>query len=175
LLLDEPFSNLDAIHKAIIKSVIDDITATLGITCIMVSHDAPDTLSWANTILVMKDGRFIQQGTPVQIYQQPVNEYCAGLFGEYNLINAKEAAVLDPAAKTLSIQHKMLVRPEEIFINEGCKGLKATIQNIQFMGSYYTIHVTAAAQLIKINTSRHVFLPGETVILSISSGSKHYI
>jgi ABC-type Fe3+/spermidine/putrescine transport system ATPase subunit len=175
LLLDEPFSNLDAVHKGIIKSVINDITATLGISCIMVSHDAPDTLPWADSILVMKDGQLVQQGTPEQIYRQPVNEYSAGLFGEYNLINAEEAAILNPADKPLSIQKKMLLRPEEFFINAGGKGLKSTIQNIQFMGSYYSIEVTTGIQLIKINSSRNVFLPGETVVLSISSGSKHYI
>ena len=57
LLLDEPFSNLDAVHKNIIKDVINDISVQMNITCIMVSHDAPDILSWAERILVMKDGR----------------------------------------------------------------------------------------------------------------------
>ncbi len=62
LLLDEPFSNLDAVHRNIIKSVIHDISEELKITCILVSHDALDILSWSDTILVMKDGRLIQQG-----------------------------------------------------------------------------------------------------------------
>ncbi|MEJ0101373.1 MAG: ABC transporter ATP-binding protein [Bacteroidota bacterium] len=87
LLLDEPFSNLDAIHKNIIKSVIYDIGEKLKITCIMVLHDAPDILSWADTILIIKDGQIIQKGIPEQVYRQPVNEYCAALLGEYSLID----------------------------------------------------------------------------------------
>jgi iron(III) transport system ATP-binding protein len=63
----------------------------LGITCILVSHDALDILSWADTILVMKDGKIIQQDAPLQVYKQPVNEYCAGLFGDYNLIDINQA------------------------------------------------------------------------------------
>ncbi len=55
LLLDEPFSNLDMLHKKIMKSVIHDIGEKLGITCLMVLHEAPDILSWADTILVMKE------------------------------------------------------------------------------------------------------------------------
>ncbi len=92
LVLDEPFSNLDAVHKNIIKSVLEDIGTKLKITCILVSHDAMDSLSWAETIIVMKEGQIIQYGTPEQIYNQPVNEYCAGLFGEYNLISKTNAA-----------------------------------------------------------------------------------
>ena len=91
LLLDEPFSNLDTVHKRIIKSVIHDIGEKLKITCILVSHDALDILSWAETILVMKDGLVIQQDAPEQVYKQPVNEYCAGLFGDYNLISLNHA------------------------------------------------------------------------------------
>jgi ABC-type sugar transport system ATPase subunit len=93
LLLDEPFSNLDMIHKAILKSVIRDIGEQLNITCIMVSHDPLDTLSWADEIIVMKAGKLVQQGTPMQIYQQPVNEYIAGLFGKYNLLDEAHAKV----------------------------------------------------------------------------------
>jgi len=53
LLLDEPFSNLDMIHKDILKSVIRDITQRLDITCLLVSHDPLDVLSWADEVLVV--------------------------------------------------------------------------------------------------------------------------
>jgi ABC-type sugar transport system ATPase subunit len=87
LLLDEPYSNLDMVHKTILKSVIRDIGEKLSITCLMISHDPLDTLSWADEIIVMKDGQIIQQGTPKQIYTEPANEYTAGLFGKFNLIS----------------------------------------------------------------------------------------
>ena len=64
LVLDEPFSNLDPIHKTVLKTVIEDIGKRLQITCMLTSHDPHDTLSWADEILVMKNGKIIQQGTP---------------------------------------------------------------------------------------------------------------
>ena len=174
LLLDEPFSNLDIIHKDIIKSVIDDITVKLGITCIMVSHDAPDILPWADTILVMQDGEFIQQGKPEQIYRQPVNEYCAGLFGAYNLVNAADAAVLY-GAKKISGQKKLLVRPEQLHINSNGTGLAATVQNISFMGSYYTIEAFTGRQLLKIRSPAYTVTPGQNVQLSLVDAPMQYI
>jgi len=58
LLLDEPFSNLDLIHKNILKDVIQEIGDKLNITCLMVSHDPTDTLSWADQIMIMQHGPF---------------------------------------------------------------------------------------------------------------------
>ena len=169
LLLDEPFSNLDAVHKNIIKSVIHDIGEKLNITSIMVSHDAMDTLSWANTILVMRDGQLVQQGTPEQIYKQPVNEYCAGLFDDYNLISSGNAFFLS-SIPGISINGKqLLIRPEHFNIVEnGSSAINGTIQNILFRGSYYTIDVLVAQQMIRVKTKRNLFAVGDTVYLSLS-------
>ena len=175
LLLDEPFSNLDAVHKRIVKSVIEDVNTRLGISCIMVSHDAPDILSWADSILVLKDGELIQQGTPEQVYRQPVNKYCAGLLGECNLVNAEEAALLNPSRCTLPTGKTMLLRPEQFIINAGGTGIEAIVQNILFMGSYYTIEVKTAHQELKITTSSNSFIPGETVCLSIAAAGAWYL
>src|SRR6478752_3027013 len=57
LILDEPFSNLDLIHKNVLKSIIDDIGTQLQITCILASHDPLDTLSWADEMLVLRNGK----------------------------------------------------------------------------------------------------------------------
>ncbi len=167
LLLDEPFSNLDAVHKRIVKSVIDDIGSKLGISCIMVSHDAPDVLSWADSILVMKEGSLIQQGTPVQIYKQPVDDYCAGLFGEYNLFDKNDAALLHPSAGSLPDNKKMLVRPEQLIINSKGDGLKGTVQKILFMGSYYIIDVKTASQVVSVKAYSSLFLVEQTVFISL--------
>ena len=51
----------------------------------MISHDAEDILSWADTIFIMKDGEIVQRGTAKEIYRRPVSEYCAGLWRiQYN-------------------------------------------------------------------------------------------
>jgi ABC-type sulfate/molybdate transport systems ATPase subunit len=86
LLLDEPFSNFDAIHKKTMRKILDDISKRLDISIIMVSHDAMDILSWADSIVVLQEGKVIQQGTNRDVYLQPINEYCAALLGDYSLL-----------------------------------------------------------------------------------------
>ncbi|MEP7277770.1 MAG: ABC transporter ATP-binding protein [Bacteroidota bacterium] len=168
LLLDEPFSNLDAAHRAIIKTVITDITAKLGISCIMVSHDAADLLSWADTLYLIKNGEIIQTGTPEQVYRQPMNEYGAALFGDYNLVNHQNAAVLNPSGELISAGKQMLVRPAEIALSNSGPGLQARVQDSLFMGSYYMIQVVAGEELIKVSAGSNCFSPGEMVWISLA-------
>jgi len=97
LLLDEPFSNLDMIHKRILKKVIADSASRFDITCTLVSHDPRDILPWANEVLVLRDGRLIRQGPPLDVYSRPENEYTAALLGDYILDKGK---FLRPEAQT---------------------------------------------------------------------------
>lgn len=167
LLLDEPFSNLDWGHKALIKSVIADITARLGITCLMVSHDAPDILSWADTLLIMENGTIIQQGTPQQVYLHPTNEYCAALLGNYNKVLAASVATaidLQPSASSI------MVRPEHLLlVPEGMHTLNGQVQDLQFWGSYYTATVLVNGQILLVNTGQQKPAIGETVHLQITA------
>ncbi|MEP7373901.1 MAG: ABC transporter ATP-binding protein [Chitinophagaceae bacterium] len=176
LLLDEPFSNLDAVHKNIIKSVINDIGEKLKISCILVSHDALDILSWADTILVMKDGRIIQQATPEQVYRQPVNEYCAGLFGDYNLINLNYAKEFASIPGIQINGKKLLIRPEHINISVESKGaLSGKVTKVLFWGSYYTYDVMIDQQSLRIKTGSHTFKIGDQVGVSLSTDDVWYI
>jgi iron(III) transport system ATP-binding protein len=97
LLLDEPFSNLDMIHKRILKKVIADSASRFDITCTLVSHDPRDILPWADELLVLRDGRLIRQGIPLDVYTRPENEYTAALLGDYLYDNGE---FLRPEAQT---------------------------------------------------------------------------
>jgi len=97
LLLDEPFSNLDMVHKRTLKKVIRNIAEKFDITTILVSHDPYDTLTWADKLIVLQEGRIVQQGPPREVYQQPLNEYIAALLGEYTLANG---VFIRPEAQT---------------------------------------------------------------------------
>ena len=136
LVMDEPFSNLDPINKNTLKVVLEDITERLQITCLLASHDPNDTLSWAEEIIVMKEGRIIQTGTPQQIYYYPIDQYVAGMFGKYNLLTQEQAAWFGIEANGKDV----LIRPENFIINEK-DGEKGTIQKITFLGSYYEIEI----------------------------------
>lgn len=176
LLLDEPFSNLDVQHKNVIKSVIRRLGEKLNITCILVSHDPLDILSWANIILVMKDGEIIQQGTATQVYRQPVNEYCAGLFGDYNLVN-NETMVFFKDLPGIELNGKqLLIRPEHFILSASAAGtVKGTVQRILFWGSYFTLDVQVGLQLIRVKTMNSELNTGDIIHLSVSSADMWYV
>jgi ABC-type sugar transport system ATPase subunit len=176
LLLDEPFSNLDAIHKSIIKSVVQDIGEKLKITCIMVSHDALDLLSWADTVLVMKNGQIIQNGSPQYVYLQPLNEYCAGLLGEYNIIGGTLLLQLNRILGVQKENKKMLIRPQDILIaSSDTNNFKGKIKRILFFGSYYMIDIGIAEQTIRIRATDCFYSVNDNILLSISPQHIRYI
>lgn len=169
LFLDEPFSNLDRVHKQIIQSVIDDICTQLKITCILVSHDATDLLYWADRLLIMKDGKVIQDGNPKQLYFHPANEYVAALLGEYNLVDTG----LHPAFEQLFGEgvrgKKAMVRPEQFTLNKEGVGLSGIVKRVLFFGSYYIIEVLSDGLIIKIRTAAFQFYTGDKVFIQLSA------
>lgn len=79
LLLDEPFSNLDMIHKKQMKQVLKNISERLGISSILVSHDPSDVLYWAEHLIILRGGRIVQQGSPAELSSLPADDYVSGL------------------------------------------------------------------------------------------------
>ena len=153
LLLDEPFSNLDMLHKKTIRKVIQDLSDKLKITCMLVSHDPLDILSWSDQILVMYEGAIIQQGTPQEIYFNPMNEYVAGLLGEYTFINPNSIKLKETFTNH-SNELSVFIRPESIEINtDNSSGIEGFIKRITFFGSYYKIEVETEEQLIILHTN----------------------
>ena len=172
LLLDEPFSNLDRVHKRMLQEIIDDLGARLGITCLLVSHDAADTLPWADEILVLHRGRIVQQAPPTVIYQQPVNEYTAGLFGDYSLVRgADRKALLKSQARRVSAGAALLVRPESFLLaTGGGPGAAGVVRQVRFYGSHYEVQVELAENTVRVRQAVATVAPGEAVTLSLASG-----
>lgn len=168
LVLDEPFSHLDALHKATIKQVIHDIGEKLSISCILVSHDATDLLSWADTILVLKEGRLVQSGDPETVYRKPVDEYTAGLFGEYIQLNKVNKERLYGSVPNQS--SKDILRPGDLIpVNETDSQLSGTITSIQFRGTYYALSVLVNQQILLIHVLNNKYSVGETIFLNLIS------
>ena len=88
LLLDEPLSALDAQVRTELRSEIRALQRQLGIACIMVTHDQEEALTMADRIVLMHQGRIEQQGSPEQLYAQPVSHFAAGFVGRMNLLPA---------------------------------------------------------------------------------------
>ena len=149
LLLDEPFSNLDLIHKKILKDTIDDISAQLNITCMMASHDPSDILPWADEILILQNGELVQKGSPEEIYREPVNEYVAGLFGDFNYVAAKN----------------VFVRPEDILISKEPTDMEGNVISCSFYGKYYSLTVDINGMKWIVSSDK-AFSVGEDVFLT---------
>ncbi|MFM8349285.1 MAG: ABC transporter ATP-binding protein, partial [Bacteroidota bacterium] len=139
LLLDEPFSNLDAMHRLQMKSVIERIGDQLGITSILVSHDASDTLPWADHLMVMHEGTVIQQGHPEVIYRRPVSEYAGALFGRYNLFP------VDPA-----LPDKLaFLRPDDLVITDSPDAdFSGKVVRLNFHGPYYEVQIDTGDRIL---------------------------
>jgi iron(III) transport system ATP-binding protein len=111
LLLDEPLSNLDAKLRLEMRHEIRRICRELGITTVYVTHDQDEALSLADHVVVMRDGRIVQQGSPRELYERPATRFLAEFLGETNFIpatierSADGASVLSTPLGTLASAH----------------------------------------------------------------------
>jgi iron(III) transport system ATP-binding protein len=166
LLLDEPFSNLDSMHRIQMKYVLERVSDQLGITSILVSHDSGDTLPWADFIFVLQDGQLVQQGRPEQIYRKPVNAYAASLFGKYNLfpIDAQ------------SPDQQVFLRPDDlVFTDSADAEFTGTVNRISFNGPHYEVHVETDRGLITVTSAKPAFKTGDRVKMSVLPERVHFM
>ena len=167
LLLDEPFSNLDMPHKKIIRTVLQKISYDLGTTCMLISHDPEDFLPWADHIMVLKEGKLIQQGNTKEIYTDPLNEYVAGLTGSYNLISSNSIQLRNKWDLPLG-GDDIIIRPEKINITEiSYNGIEAIVRKIQFHGYYNAILVETTEQELTIHLHDNQLELGDKIHLTL--------
>lgn len=168
LLLDEPFSNLDRIHKNILKSVLADIGNELQITCTLVSHDPWDILSWADEILILQNGQFIQKGTPEEVYFSPVNRYAAELFGPCNSITEPEIKTQLGIPPGLLNAKEIFIRPEFVeIVRNNSFAFRGIVHAVRFAGSYYELDVLGVNSRISFIMAEQPPRQGDTVSLSL--------
>ena len=136
LLLDEPFSNLDAKLKISMREELKELQKNLKISMIFVTHDQEEALSISDKVVVMNNGKIEQIGTPEEIYYSPINEYVANFIGKSNFI-LKDGA-------------KKLIRPENIKIEKNQKGSWEVI-NKEFMGAYTMLKIRNGIEELYVN------------------------
>lgn len=175
LLLDEPFTHLDMVHKNTLKTVINNIGKKLKITCMLVSHDPDDILSWADKIIVMQHGKIIQKGMPGELYAQPVNEYVAGLFGRYNIVNGSLSKTL-ATVKVKGKGKRLFVRPEMLKLGKKSnKSVKGKVLDVNYFGSYYELNVACGKNTLTVRTTSNSISAGDTVHLSRAGNISWYL
>jgi iron(III) transport system ATP-binding protein len=140
LLLDEPFSNLDAQLRAEVRGQVRDILEATGTTAVFVTHDQEEALSIADRIAVMVDGTVRQTASPFEIYTAPRDARVARLVGQANLVTAVVtdgraiSALGDvPTPGMPDGACELLVRPESIEIVADASG-SALVVDVEFFG-----------------------------------------
>jgi iron(III) transport system ATP-binding protein len=123
ILLDEPFSNLDAGLRERLRSEVREILSRAGVTALFVTHDQAEALSIAEVVAVMREGRIEQLGTPEEIYGRPATRWVAGFLGEIEVVPGEATGGrVECELGTLPAEHEaegpvdVLVRPESVAI-----------------------------------------------------------
>jgi ABC-type sulfate/molybdate transport systems ATPase subunit len=166
LLLDEPFSNLDMIHKNQLKAVLRDIGDEMGMTTLLVSHDPLDTLSWADEILILRNGMIHHTGTPQAVYRQPPDAYVAGLFGVCYPVT-EDLLRFFPVLNTLAVPDRHFLRPEDFIITTANKDVTATVSKVLFCGSYLEIEATLPGMKIMLRSMNFRIKQGDVISLAL--------
>lgn len=149
LLLDEPFSNLDASLKSTLREELQRILNQLSITTLLVTHDTKEALRIADRIAVLRNGRLQQTAAPQEIYCEPRNAYIARFFGKTNILPLPAALLHQAHCRDQSTSDKCLersdicVRPEHFEIvppgSETSNCLEGVVERITFCGDYQEV------------------------------------
>ena len=143
LLLDEPFSALDAKIRQQMREELKKIQQDLGITVIFVTHDQEEAMSLSHRIVVMNKGKFEQTGTPAEIYDKPATLHVASFIGEMNFLKKD--------GKTIA------VRPEDLTVTEGSGGqFDATVRTVMLLGHYAVMTAQHGDDVIKCYINREL-------------------
>ncbi len=153
LLLDEPLGALDLKLRKEMQVELKNIQKRVGITFIYVTHDQEEALTMSDKIIVMNDGIIQQIGTPIDIYNEPINDFVARFIGESNILEG-----VMPEDYKIEFSGRMfdcvdfdfypnesvdvVIRPEDIEFTTPDKGmLKGTVKSCLFKGVHYEIFV----------------------------------
>jgi putrescine transport system ATP-binding protein len=191
LLLDEPLGALDKKLREQTQIELVNIIESVGVTCVMVTHDQEEAMTMASRIAIMSEGRFLQVGAPSEIYETPSTRFVADFIGNVNLMDGSvivdepDHVVIDCADCKHYVGHgitgtkgmavSVALRPEKIHLSrrqpaDEFNSVTGTIKELSYFGSFTVYHVQlASGALLKVslaNIQRHrddEFTWGDTV------------
>ena len=149
LLLDEPFSNLDAALRGQMRLEVRNILKNAGITGIFVTHDQDEALGLSDQVVVLVGGRVVQTGTPKEVYSHPKTREAALFIGEANFLPGEahgDYADCPLGKVTLAEptygQVDLLLRPEMIVLSHAESGVRAVVDWLEYYGHHQRVGVT---------------------------------
>jgi iron(III) transport system ATP-binding protein len=175
LLLDEPFSNLDAKLRERARTWLMGLQRDLGLTTLFVTHDQDEALSLSDRIIVMDKGTILQVGRPEDIYHRPDHRFVAEFLGHCNIFACEVTDVTDdratvrlngtqemltvPAAgATVGDRIDVVVRPEAIVLSEedhqGPQSYRVKLMSTAFLGDHYVSELDLAGLPLTVTHSQ---------------------
>ena len=171
-LFDEPLSNLDAKLRVQMRTEIKELHGRLKTTTVYVTHDQIEAMTMADKIVILRDGIIEQQGTPLEVYDNPVNLFVAEFIGSPSMnmmkgeVTAEGVRMADGTLLPLPAGHKAKpgqkvvygIRPEHLDI---AKGIKAVVNVTEPTGPEMHIYVQMGGQEVCVITQERVNLKRE--------------
>lgn len=186
LLLDEPLAALDLKMRKDMQMELKEMHKSLGITFVYVTHDQEEALTLSDTIVVMSEGRIQQIGSPIDIYNEPINSFVADFIGESNILNGfmikdklvsfagHEFECVDEGFGE-NIPVDVVIRPEDIYIFEVSDAamFTGTVVSSIFKGVHYEMTVTTSNGYEFLVQDYHHFDVGQEVGLLVKPFDIH--
>lgn len=184
LLLDEPLGALDLKLRKEMQIELKQIQKRVGITFVFVTHDQEEALTMSDKIVVLNNGHIQQIGTPVDIYNEPINAFVADFIGESNIIKGKmledfkvnflgrDFVCVDKGFEE-NEDIEIVIRPEDIVLRSKDKGmLNGIVESLVFMGVHYEMQIRAEGFSFLVHSTRFAEV-GAEVGLEIDADSIH--
>jgi iron(III) transport system ATP-binding protein len=193
LLLDEPFTALDAALRVRLRAEVRELLSALGTTTVLVTHDQEEALSTADFVAVMRDGRFVQKGTPLEVYDGPVDLGVAHFVGDAVELPAHgrgdrvTCALGDIAVRRMSDANMsdadgtVVLRPEQLVLSCPVDGAQPPGAGIVRETSYHGHDSLLQVELrdgtvipVRVPGGTPPPRPGETVVVTVTGEGRVY-
>jgi iron(III) transport system ATP-binding protein len=188
ILLDEPFSNLDADLRAAVREDVRQILREAGMTAVLVTHDQEEALSIADRVAVMLDGKIVQVGSPEELYHRPASRTIADFVGDVQFVagqasgrRAKTVLGDIPLHGIFEGPVDVMLRPEMLRLTpiaapEHHEGTPASIVSRAFFGHDQLLTLQLdSGQMLKARLGAYGgFRPGDRVLVSVRGGALAY-
>jgi iron(III) transport system ATP-binding protein len=186
LLLDEPFSNLDAKLREEMRFELKALQKQTAITIIFVTHDQLEAMVLSDRVVVMNAGVIQQIGTPREIYQKPINQFVADFIGTANFleVEVREGKIFlaggPPEPLPIPIPQagegkmKLMVRPEELRLHRGKGTLEARVEQKMFIGDAVTYLLNIHGQVLRAKSQQEEEYEVDERIYVDVSGDRYF-
>ena len=182
LLLDEPLSNLDAKLRESMRFEIKEITQSLGISVVYVTHDQNEAMAMSDRIFLINNGLVQQSGTPDEIYNRPANQFVADFLGKVEFFKgtAADGRILltdwkaelpwPEMEKTGPVE--LAIRPENIRMTKEKGGITGKIEKMYYLGDVTDCRIRVGDALVRViadGFTHNEVSPGDTVSIEVRS------